>query len=297
MSVKRAGGRVGLLTIVALLGLTLTACISFGPAASPTPIIIVVTATPAPAATGTSTAAPATPTAALAAPTATKTALPPTATAAPTATPTRAPAAPTATATKIPPTSTPVPVAPSPTPQCQELPVRGFGKVWFENTPVRDYVGCPSYPKTEEGTSWTGQRFEHGVIFFVGEGDFFHKDAVLVLFRDDKTWSKVVVPQGANPAPIGDPPAGKYAPQGRIGYAWQQGAGVRTRLGWAIESEKSGVEATPNNAAWQAFSRGYMYWLPWNLPDDRTIYVLATSKPYPPGGSRFDWLEYKDTYQ
>jgi hypothetical protein len=146
------------------------------------------------------------------------------------------------------------------------------------------------------GVDFTAQRFENGVIFYTSASGWFDQDAVLVLFKDNSTWVKVIAAAGSEPATIGAPPAGRFAPQGRIGYVWQQGAGVRTRLGWALEPAKSGKVADGSNAAWQAFSRGYMYWIPWSQPDDRTIYVVATYNPYPPGGNRSDWLEFKDTW-
>jgi uncharacterized protein with LGFP repeats len=177
-----------------------------------------------------------------------------------------------------------------------ELPVRGFGKVWAENQSARDYLGCPSYPKSEAGVDFTAQRFENGVIFFTSASGYFDKDSALVLFGDNKTWNKVVAPSDASPAPIGAPPAGKFAPAGRIGWVWQQAAGVRTRLGWAIAPEKLGKIADGSNGAWQTFSRGYMYWIPWAQPSDLSIYVVANYNAYPPGGSRNDWLEFKDTW-
>jgi hypothetical protein len=176
------------------------------------------------------------------------------------------------------------------------VPVRGFGKVWADNATARDYVGCVSYPPTETGVDFTAQRFENGIIFFTSASGWFDKDHVLVLFRDNMTWAQITAAADASPAPIGSPPAGKYAPQGRIGYVWQQGAGVRSRLGWAIEPEKTGRLSDATNAAWQAFGRGYLYWIPWNLPDDRYIYVVAQYNTYPPGGTRTDWLEFKDTW-
>lgn len=157
-------------------------------------------------------------------------------------------------------------------------------------------MGCPSYPRNEIGVDFTAQRFENGIIFYTSAPGWFDKDAVLVLFRDNMTWVKVITPADAQPAPIGAPPPGKYAPQGRIGYVWQQAAGVRQRLGWGIEPQKTGKVADGTNGAWQAFSRGFMYWIPWNLPADRYIYVVAVYNPYPPGGTRNDWLEYKDTW-
>ena len=78
-----------------------------------------------------------------------------------------------------------------------------------------------------------------------------------MLFGDNGTWSKLSVPADAAPSAIGAPPAGKFAPVGRIGWVWQNGAGVRTRLGWALAPEKTGKYGDPSNGAWQAFSRGY----------------------------------------
>lgn len=172
--------------------------------------------------------------------------------------------------------------------------VGGFGKIWTEKQSARDYVGCPI--GAEKGIDFTAQRFENGVIFFTNAADSFGKDAVLVLFRDDGTWSQSNVASGAAPSGIGTPPAGKFAPTGRIGWLWQNGANVRARLGWALAPEKTGKYGDPSNGAWESFSRGYMYWFPWALPDDRYIYVLATYNLYPPGGNRADWLEFKDTW-
>ena len=226
-------------------------------------------------------------------------------------------AAPTATPPPSPlPTATPVPTSPrpptptsprpttpppvtfaSPTPPCQEAPVRGFGQVWFESQAARDYVGCPSYPREERGVDFTAQRFDKGVILYTSASGWFDKDAVVVLFQDDGTWLKFIVPGNAQPEPIKDtPPAGHFLPQGRIGYVWQQGAGVRSRLGWPIETEKSGKVANNTNGAWQAFERGYMYWIPYGQPDDRWIYVVATYYRWPPGGARNHWLVFKDTW-
>jgi len=291
--------RVLLLACVAVVALSILGCFSLGTptpagplvvADTPTPVVIVVTATPIvapPSPTGTAVAAPT----ASATPSATPTSPAPAATA--TATKPAVTAAPTATATTVPAKPT-VPALPSPTPQCQPLPVGGFGKVWIENEAVRNYVGCPL--KSETGVDFTAQRFEKGVILFTSPSAFYEKDTVLVLFRDDKTWSTVIVPSGAAPGTIGAPPAGMYAPTGRIGWAWQNAAAVRTRLGWAIEPEKAGTVAALTHAAWQSYSRGNLFWVKYNDPDDRWIYVVAAYRPYPPGGSRSDWLEYKDTW-
>jgi hypothetical protein len=145
------------------------------------------------------------------------------------------------------------------------------------------------------GVDFTAQRFESGVVLVTSAADYFGKDALLVLYRGNGTWRKFTVAAGATPSGIGTPPAGKFAPVGRIGWLWQNAAGVSTGLGWALAPEKTGKYGDPSNGAWQSFSRGFMYWIPWAPPEDRYIYVVATNNTVPPGGARNDWLEFKDT--
>ncbi len=208
----------------------------------------------------------------------------------PTFTPTKAPSA-TPTPAKPPPSSTPLP---TPTPPCVLVPKRGFGKVWYENESARKLLGCAH--GMEKGMNYLAQRFEHGVIFWT-DADFYENLGVAwVLFRDDMTYARVHVAwtEGQlEPTPLA-PPKGFYEPRGRIGQAWREGAGVRKRLGWAIEPEQSG------RGAWQAFDRGFMFWIVYNRgtpEEERMIYVLAAYKPWPPGGPRNDWLEFVDTWK
>lgn len=237
--------------------------------------------------------------AALVTPTATPTSTPsPTATLTSTPTATSAPQ-PTATPTETPLSLTPTPIPsptplPTPTPPCVRFPRRGFGKVWHENESARDLVGCAYYD--EEGMNYMARRFEHGVIFWT-DADFYENLGVAwVLFRDNMTYTSVPVTwtEGQpEPSPLA-PPEGFYEPHGRIGQAWREGAGVRERLGWALETEQSG------GGAWQEFDRGFMFWIVYNqgTPDEeRMIYVLAAYWPWPPGGRRNDWLEFVDTWK
>ncbi len=196
------------------------------------------------------------------------------------------------------PTRTPSP-SPSPTaplrpmiiatviPVCREFPVRGFGQVWYDHAEAREYLGCPS--GNETGMDWIGQRFENGVIFSTAA-----RNTMMVLFRYNMTALQATVAADAKPDATERPPAGRFAPQGRIGYVWQQVAGVRTRLGWAIETEKGGKITDGSNAAWQSYNHGVMYWIPWKQPDDKYIYVIATTTAT--GAARDDWLEVKDTW-
>jgi len=181
----------------------------------------------------------------------------------------------------------------TPTPPCFQVPIRGFGKVWDENPSARALVGCPYM--TEQGMRYEAQRFEGGVMFWT-DADFYDNTGIVwVLFSDDGTYARVPDTWfgGPEPTPL-SPPKGLYEPRGRLGKAWREGAGVRDRLGWAIEPVQQG------NGAWQGFDRGYMFWIVYRqgLPDqERWIYVLSTYYPWPPGGSRNDWLKFVDTWE
>jgi hypothetical protein len=197
--------------------------------------------------------------------------------------------------TKVKPTAT---IAVTPTPPCQIVPVRGFGKVWNDNPKAKEYVGCTSY-STEQGMDYVAQRFEKGVMFALSniEGyDYFAKGYVFVLFADDGTYIKVPDTWSKDqpePTPLA-PPAGKLEPRDRLGKAWREGAGVRDRLGWAIEAESSG------KGSWQEFDRGYMFWIVFNkdTPQEiKMIYVLATYSPAPSYGQRNDWLGFEDKWK
>lgn len=167
----------------------------------------------------------------------------------------------------------------------------------MENAKANEYVGCVAYPNVEAGVSFHAQQFEKGAILFVSGGGFPDATAVFVLYGDNMKWDKVAAAADASPSLIGTPPAGKFSPAGRVGWVWQQGAGVSERLGWAIAPERTGQYGDPtSNGAWQQFMRGYMFWIPWAQPDGPYIYVLASSYAYPPGGNRADWLEFKDTW-
>lgn len=195
--------------------------------------------------------------------------------------------------TPVPPTPPPSPVpGVSPTPPCFRVPIRGFGKVWDENPAARALVGCPY--AIELGMGYEAQRFEGGVMFWT-DADFYDNRAVVwVLFADDSTYARVPdtwMSGQAEPTPL-TPPGGLYEPRGRLGKAWREGAGVRNRLGWAIETVQQG------RGAWQGFDRGYMFWLVYRAgaaDEERWIYVLGTYYPCPPCGSRNDWLKFVDT--
>ena len=138
-------------------------------------------------------------------------------------------------------------------------------------------------------------------------GFSWERGVVLVLFQDNMTFARVSdtwEPGQPEPSPQ-TPPQGLYEPRERFGKAWREGAGVKDRLGWAIELEKKGGAWSPNpadalNGAAQGFLRGLMYWIPYkagtaSYTEDRWIYVLATLKSdRSPGNS---WLAFPDTWR
>jgi uncharacterized protein with LGFP repeats len=183
--------------------------------------------------------------------------------------------------------------------------MRGFGKVWYENPLVREYVGCPAYPLNERSVGgYAVQRFERGVMLWIEQtGFYWEQGVVLVMFKDDMTFVRVSDmwrPGQPEPSPQ-VPPRGLYEPLERFGKIWREGAGVKDRLGWAIEPEKSGGTWSPDslnalNGAAQGFQRGMMYWIPYKAGtpaymEDRWIYVLTTVGPH------YKWLAFPDTWR
>jgi hypothetical protein len=151
---------------------------------------------------------------------------------------------------------------------------------------------------------YTVQRFERGVMLRVEQVAFdWERGAILVLFQDDMTFVRVSDAWKRDlPEPLSQvPPSGKYEPRAPFGKVWREGAKMKDRLGWAIESAKEGGPWSPEpakalNGASQGFERGVMYWIPFKAgtPDyleDRWIYVLNT------GGSTQRWLAFPDTWR
>jgi hypothetical protein len=191
---------------------------------------------------------------------------------------------------------------------CYTTPIRGFGKVWVENPSARAYVGCP-FATGEKAMNFLVQRFEHGAILWAMGLEYpaWAQDQAYVLFADEGTFIRVPVDwEAQSPSPIPtrmDTPSEPFEPQGKLAEVWREGPGVKERLGLAIEAEIWGT------GAWQEFSRGWMFWLPYrqSTPDDalgksfeerdRWIYVLATYWPDPPGAVRNEWLQFLDTWE
>jgi DNA-binding beta-propeller fold protein YncE len=125
------------------------------------------------------------------------------------------------------PTPTPIP----PAAECERGPDYAFLAAWEE---VADEVGCATAGAA--ATSFAEQAFEHGRMFWTQEGD-----RVYVLFEDEG-WAvypnKWFVGQPEEDPTI-VPPEGKLQPRLGFGATWRDELGVRDRLGWALQEERS----------------------------------------------------------
>jgi hypothetical protein len=143
---------------------------------------------------------------------------------------------------------------------CQNVPMRGFGRVWAEHRNVQRGLGCPQpYPPfdREQAVQTAYQPFEHGAMLWISRTTYTQERLIYVFFDDgtlqqfDDTWAE------GQPVSHGQtPPQGRYEPVRGFGKVWFEGTGarVRERLGWATEPEKGGA------GAYQRFSTGEMYW-------------------------------------
>jgi hypothetical protein len=193
----------------------------------------------------------------------------------------------------------PTPTVAPPQPACAYLPVRGFGRLWSSNAQVQAALGCPTYPTQDMPVVFLAQRFQGGVMLWTEAEPGF----VYALFRDQMKY--IAVPDTWREGEAEPPeaaPQGFYTPTGRLGKAWREGTGVRQRLGWALEAQKVGGGWVPDpaaarNGAWQSFMYGTMVWIPYKAGSaeymsDRWMYIVTKNYPFPPGGSRNDWMEF-----
>ncbi|MDQ3705546.1 MAG: hypothetical protein M3437_10055 [Chloroflexota bacterium] len=226
-----------------------------------------------------------------------------------------------------------VPATPPPYPSitaraCNNLPVRGFGKVWADNPHVPTYLGCPH--NLERGVTVAYQPFQHGymlgLINYIGYGPYGNR-SVMVLFNDGTVqWFADTYVEGEG-EPEMNPPAGLHTPRKGFGKIWREGTGarVRERLGWATAPETVAVATgqapgpvpsmtptlppaptatptalppgfLPGGGAAQEFERGTMVYAG---PNVKRIFVLYASDQYRYAGpgSADRWLVFEDTFR
>ncbi|HLF09071.1 MAG TPA: hypothetical protein VI789_06980 [Dehalococcoidia bacterium] len=191
------------------------------------------------------------------------------------------------------------PTTGGPASSCASLPIRGFGKVWAEQADARALVGCPA--QREVGTIFEAQRFERGLLvwqeYIDDPSPFPPRGTILVLFDDDGSVARLADRWSATmpePTPAGVAPAGLVQPSGRLGLAWREGAGLQSRLGWAIEPVRKG------SGAWQGFTLGELVWIPFQQGtaldvEDRWLYAVSNAPTGQAAGPQ--WLAYKDTFR
>lgn len=184
----------------------------------------------------------------------------------------------TGSATPVVPTPTPATASPVPTQSvasaCRVQPVRGFSLVYTANVAVAAGLGCAV--DAEVGTSSSMQKFEGGLMLAFGNAK-----QVLVLRTSGAAWSAYDDTYQAGqplPTPTIVAPAGRFAPVGSFGLAWEQQPDVHTQLGWATAPEQ-----TFTTGAVQEFAHGHMVWTP-----NKLIYVLYADNT---------WQSFPDTFQ
>lgn len=157
---------------------------------------------------------------------------------------------------------TPPPAPPTATPRvaqvpyCDSVPIRGFGQVWGTQPEIAATLGCPSWPYREEGTDAAVQVFEHGLMLWLAADSSYSSDPVYVLF-DTGEFQRFPDMGPADPAAIGDVPAGFHALGEHFSKAYWEGTGARVgqRLGYATSSSMD------SSGAYQQFGNGRMLWM------------------------------------
>jgi hypothetical protein len=195
-----------------------------------------------------------------------------------------------------PPTATPAPTpaakpATPKVPYCDSVPIRGFGKVWGERPEVAALLGCPGWPPGEQGTDAAVQPFEHGLMLWLAADSHAYSDPVYVLFEDGQ-YQRFADQGAADPAVVGEIPAGFYAPGDHFGKVYWEGTGARVkeRLGYATGPQVS------SPGAFQQFWNGRMFW----AGTLKRIFVLYDYWQYDKNGQNGvqvrAWTSFEDTF-
>ena len=191
-------------------------------------------------------------------------------------------------------TATAAPAAPAAkatTPYCDSVPIRGFGKVWGERPEVAALLGCPGWPAGEQGTDAAVQPFEHGLMLWLAADSHAYSDPVFVLFEDGQ-YQRFADQGAADPAVVGEIPAGFYAPGDHFGKVYWEGTGARVkeRLGYATGPQVS------SPGAFQQFWNGRMFW----TGTLKRIFVLYDYWQYDKNGQNGvqvrAWTSFEDTF-
>ncbi len=135
-----------------------------------------------------------------------------------------------------------------PVQQCQQVPIRGFGKVWADHSEVHAWLGC-TYNQELPATV-AHQYFEHGeMIDLIGNYGYYGSSfkQIYVLFDDGTIQGFADNYVDGTAEPDIQAPQGLYTPVRGFGKVWREGTGarVRERLGWATAPETVAVAQIP----------------------------------------------------
>lgn len=129
----------------------------------------------------------------------------------------------------------------------------GFGRLWTQGDSTRQAFGCAVEP--EKGVYMAEQFFQNGRLLWRSDNDL-----VYVMYYSGWPDWDVYMPTWYPGDPELDTrliaPWGFIQPKRGFGSVWREHAGVRDRLGWAIEEEQ------PANGTVQTFERGFMFRTP-----------------------------------
>lgn len=172
---------------------------------------------------------------------------------------------------------------------CRETPIRGFGKVWAENSPVKQILRCPSQYR-EQGTKAAVQNFQNGWMLWLESDSRYYSDPVYVFFNDG-TYQRFGDLGAADPAKVGSTPSGFFPVGEKFSKVYWEGTGaqVKERLGYAIDQVKN------SDGAYQQFRNGRMFWAG---TIDR-IFVIYDYYQYDSNNNRTrirTWESYEDTF-
>jgi hypothetical protein len=183
---------------------------------------------------------------------------------------------------------TPTPVYRSTRVPCENVPPKGFGKVWTEYPTLQDLLGsCGGPPYYEEVVQ---QSFQHGqMLELIDKSSIGTYKALYVLFEDGTMQLFEDKYQAGDPEPSGVvAPPGNYVPVRGLGKLWHEGTSpnIRERLGWATAPEIS-----ISQGAVVGFWRGAMVSM---SPTLKKIYLLSRGSH--DAIDKGHWVMFDDTY-
>jgi len=189
------------------------------------------------------------------------------------------------------PTQFPTPAARA---TCQNVPAKGFGKVWADYPILQDLLGCPGGQPLYYAV--VQQSFQHGqMLELIDQSNIGTYKVIYVLFED------CTVQRFEDKYRAGDPettgvvaPPGNYVPARGFGNVWREGtsAGIRESLGWATAHE---ISISQDQGTVWGFWRGTMVS---TSPTLKKIYVLSRRSVGNTPADSFDhWVMFDDTYE